>query len=188
MVCPRCCGAHVGAHRIPVAYRWACLTAEIIAGPRSLAVKVSRDVNSARTIAAGRGMMRDDVGSCRRRTLWPICGSGSWRANAVTSLVDNRAMLDRWPTDPPMARGWRDRGRRWCRVDGAYRSSVRRSDCPLLARCGRPGMEQAVIATQMHAATQAKCLTQQACSDAAGDRCRDRMSEEDPNVSSAPGL
>ena len=73
----------------------ACLTAEIIAGPRSLAVKVIRDANSARMIAAGRGMMRDDVGSCRRRTLWPICGSGSWRANAVTSLVDNRAMLDR---------------------------------------------------------------------------------------------
>jgi hypothetical protein len=35
----------------------ACLTAEIIAGPISLAVRVSRDVNSARTIAAGRGMM-----------------------------------------------------------------------------------------------------------------------------------
>ena len=50
------------------------------------------------------------------------------------------------------------------------------------------GWEQAVIATQMHAATQAKCLTQQTCSDAAGDRCRDRMSEEDPDVSSAPGL
>jgi hypothetical protein len=31
------------------------------------------------------------------------------------------------------------------------------------------GWEQAVIATQVHAATQAKCLTQQTCSDAAGD-------------------
>ena len=55
----------------------ACLTAEIIAGPRSLAVRVSRDASVARMIAAGRGTIFDEVGSCNRRTLWPNCGSGS---------------------------------------------------------------------------------------------------------------
>lgn len=50
------------------------------------------------------------------------------------------------------------------------------------------GREQTVIATQMHAATQAKCLTEQTCGDAAGGRCRDCIGEEGPHVGASPGL
>ncbi len=73
----------------------ACLTAEIIAGPKSAAVNVSRAANDARIIAAGRGTIFDDVGSSNRRTSWPTFGSGSLRASEAMSFADSRAMLDR---------------------------------------------------------------------------------------------
>jgi hypothetical protein len=73
----------------------ACLTAEIMAGPRSLAVKVIRDAKVARMIAAGLGTIFDDVGSRSLRTRWPNCGSGSVRESAATSLCESRTMLDR---------------------------------------------------------------------------------------------
>ena len=72
----------------------ACLTAEIIAGPRSLAFTVILAPKVARMIAAGRGTIFDDVGNCSLRTCWPICGSGSLRVSVATSLADRRAMLD----------------------------------------------------------------------------------------------
>ena len=46
----------------------ACLTAAIMAGPRSLAVSVSRDAKVARMIAAGLGTILDAVGSWSLRT------------------------------------------------------------------------------------------------------------------------
>lgn len=46
----------------------ACLMAEIMAGPRSLAVRVIRDANVARMIAAGLGTIFDAVGNCSLRT------------------------------------------------------------------------------------------------------------------------
>lgn len=74
----------------------ACLTAAIIVGPRSLAVRVSRDAKVARMIAAGLGTILDDVDSCSLRTRWPNCGSGSLRASVAASLCDSRAMLDKY--------------------------------------------------------------------------------------------
>jgi hypothetical protein len=44
------------------------VTAEIMAGPRSLAVRVIRDANVARMIAAGLGTIFDDMGNCSLRT------------------------------------------------------------------------------------------------------------------------
>jgi hypothetical protein len=73
----------------------ACLTAAIMAGPRSLAVRESRDVKVARMIAAGLGTIFEELGSCSLRTRWPNCGSGRVRASVATSLCDIRAMLDR---------------------------------------------------------------------------------------------
>ena len=73
----------------------ACLTAEIMAGPRSAAVTGESGRKVGPDDRRGTRHNLEEVGNCSRRTSWPILGIGSRRLRAATSPRDSRAMLDK---------------------------------------------------------------------------------------------
>ena len=167
----------------------ACLTAAIMAGPRSLAVRVSRDAKVARMIAAGLGTIFDEVGNCSLRTWWPNCGSGRRASERGHFLV--RQPRDAGQVGPLV-------------VEGFQRGGVEEQRCAVLAafaveRCGDEvahaaasvdilGGKQPVIAAEVHAAAELKGLAQQAGRDTAGSCRRRGLREEDPDVRTPPRL
>jgi hypothetical protein len=65
---PSAASSALAGIKFGIADEAACFTAAIMAGPRSLAVRVSRDAKVARMIGAGLGTIFDEVGNCSLRT------------------------------------------------------------------------------------------------------------------------